>query len=79
MDLESGDRSLMEIFDFSDCLFQHLVSRAIKSLKVFRLGLQKFVNLTPRWDSALTAGLSCFQRRCCRSETNAFAERRALS
>jgi hypothetical protein len=40
---------------------------------------QKFVNLAPRWDSALTAGLSCLQRRCCRSQTNAFAERCALT
>ncbi len=30
-------------------------------------------------DSPLTAGLSCFQRRCRRSQTNAFAERRARS
>ena len=40
-------------------------------IKGFRLRLQKLVNLTPRWYSVLTAGLSCLQRRCCRSRRKA--------
>jgi hypothetical protein len=52
---------------------------AISSSNDFRLGLQKFINLISSWYPTLTSGLSCFQRCCRSSQTNAFAERPAHS
>jgi hypothetical protein len=50
MDLEAGNRSLMKIFDFSDCLFQHLVNGSacpLQSLDGHDIAIDPVCNSAP--------------------------------